>query len=85
MALTRSELTEIVFAVIAIDNDLTRLRLTRHNALQHGLADRIDFILADYVDYARAYTSRGNKEKIDVVFLSPPWGIYSALVEKKLR
>ncbi|WVQ96050.1 hypothetical protein IAU59_003150 [Kwoniella sp. CBS 9459] len=71
--------------VIAIDNDLTRLKLARHNALHHGVADRIEFILGDYTNFARAYayatrsTSTKGKEKasrdvIDVVFLSPPWG-----------
>ena len=65
--------------VIAIDNDMTRLRLARHNALQCGLADRIEFILADFVTFAKAWTSRSSKsgntnESVDVVFLSPPWG-----------
>ncbi|RSH93348.1 hypothetical protein EHS25_007704 [Saitozyma podzolica] len=60
--------------VIAIDSDLTRLRLARHNALQLGVADRIEFIHGDYVDFARSYASRAGAEAIDVVFLSPPWG-----------
>jgi trimethylguanosine synthase len=66
-------------AVIAIDNDLTRLRLARHNALQLGVADRIEFILGDYTDFARSwsknrqYTGKGS-DMVDVVFLSPPWG-----------
>lgn len=62
--------------VIAIDNDLTRLRLARHNALQYGVADRIEFIHGSYIDFAKAYAAspRGEREVIDVVFLSPPWG-----------
>ncbi|WVF68503.1 hypothetical protein IAT40_003270 [Kwoniella sp. CBS 6097] len=71
--------------VIAIDNDLTRLKLARHNALHRGVADRIEFILGDYTDFARSYahatkaSSIKGKEKaqrdiVDVVFLSPPWG-----------
>lgn len=62
--------------VIAMDNDPVRLRLARHNALHHGVADRIEFVLCDYVAWARAYTESGaaEKEHIDVVFLSPPWG-----------
>jgi trimethylguanosine synthase len=43
--------------VIAIDSDLTRLRLARHNALQLGVADRIEFIHGDYVDFARSYAT----------------------------
>ncbi|ORX37789.1 RNA cap guanine-N2 methyltransferase-domain-containing protein [Kockovaella imperatae] len=58
--------------VIAIDNNPIRLRLARHNALHLGVADRIDFILGDFVDYARSWRAQG--ETIDVVFLSPPWG-----------
>ncbi|WVQ79377.1 hypothetical protein IAT38_001474 [Cryptococcus sp. DSM 104549] len=60
--------------VIAIDNDLTRLKLARHNALHHGVADRIEFILGDFTDFARSYAERNPGETIDVVFLSPPWG-----------
>ncbi|KAL7425035.1 putative diacylglycerol O-acyltransferase tgs1 [Cryptotrichosporon argae] len=41
--------------VIAMDNDPTRLRLARHNALHHGVADRIEFVLCDYVDFARSF------------------------------
>jgi trimethylguanosine synthase len=62
--------------VIAMDNDITRLRLARHNALHYGVADRIEFVLADYVEWAREYARRGahEREEVDVVFLSPPWG-----------
>ncbi|CAK9780866.1 hypothetical protein CC85DRAFT_285912 [Cutaneotrichosporon oleaginosum] len=62
--------------VIAMDNDITRLKLARHNALHYGVADRIEFVLADYVEWAREYVRRGahQREEIDVVFLSPPWG-----------
>jgi trimethylguanosine synthase len=61
-----------------MDNDLTRLRLARHNALHCGVADRIEFILADFVDFAESYDKRhaakSREDEIDVVFLSPPWG-----------
>ncbi|OXG50016.1 trimethylguanosine synthase [Cryptococcus neoformans] len=60
--------------VIAIDNDITRLKLARHNALHHGVADRIEFILGDYTDFARSFAEKNPGDKIDVVFLSPPWG-----------
>jgi trimethylguanosine synthase len=61
--------------VIAIDNNPVRLRLARHNALHSGVAERIEFVLADFTDWARAWTASGAKrEAVDVVFLSPPWG-----------
>ncbi|KAK8849615.1 hypothetical protein IAR55_004950 [Kwoniella newhampshirensis] len=60
--------------VIAIDNDLIRLKLARHNALHYGVADRIEFIHGDFTDFARTYAARDRKDIIDVVFLSPPWG-----------
>ncbi|XP_006461666.1 hypothetical protein AGABI2DRAFT_71430 [Agaricus bisporus var. bisporus H97] len=75
--------------VIALDTNPTRLALARHNAQIYGVADRIEFIQADYISFARAYLSsfstpspssntstppRTKTRKIDVVFLSPPWG-----------
>lgn len=62
--------------VIALDTSPTRLSLARHNAQIYGVADRIEFILADYISFAAAYTSSPHPScrKIDVVFLSPPWG-----------
>ncbi|WWC95767.1 hypothetical protein V866_002633 [Kwoniella sp. B9012] len=62
--------------VIAIDNDLTRLKLARHNALHHGVADRIEFIHGDFVTFAKSFVAntKGREETVDVVFLSPPWG-----------
>ena len=40
------------------------------------MADRIEFIHGSYVDFARSYAASDAPEKqaIDVVFLSPPWG-----------
>jgi len=49
--------------------------LARHNAAIYGVANRIEFILADYISFANAYLSRSRQTRsIDVVFLSPPWG-----------
>mmetsp|Transcript_32928 Transcript_32928/g.75317 ORF Transcript_32928/g.75317 Transcript_32928/m.75317 type:complete len:509 (+) Transcript_32928:27-1553(+) len=53
--------------VIAIDIDPGRLALAQHNARVYGVADRIEFILGDFLTLAPAL-------KADVVFLSPPWG-----------
>lgn len=89
--------------VIALDTSPIRLALARHNAQIYGVADRIEFILSDYISFANAFlrvsaTSHPgsapsstqpeagaeahptrqnysqNTRKIDVVFLSPPWG-----------
>jgi len=62
--------------VIAIDNSPVRLALARHNAAIYGVVDRIDFILADFVQFAKALAScpSSSRTGIDVVFLSPPWG-----------
>jgi trimethylguanosine synthase len=67
--------------VIALDTSPTRLALARHNAALHGLAARIEFVLADFRTFAARLlhatsTTRASApaRKIDVVFLSPPWG-----------
>ncbi|XP_053321940.1 trimethylguanosine synthase [Spea bombifrons] len=54
-------------AVIAVDIDPVKLDLARNNAEVYGVADRIEFICADYMRVAPDL-------KADVVFLSPPWG-----------
>ncbi|KAF9645621.1 S-adenosyl-L-methionine-dependent methyltransferase [Thelephora ganbajun] len=64
--------------VIAIDNDETRLRLARHNAAIYGVADRIEFVLDDFIQFAKTLVRRSETRKggraVDVIFLSPPWG-----------
>ncbi len=52
--------------------------------MQYGVADRVEWICADFVEYAEAYGRRVSEGKgkgkakaaleVDVVFLSPPWG-----------
>lgn len=63
-------------SVIALDTNPTRLALARHNAAIYGVADRIEFILTDYLTFVQSYLTLPSPEnrKIDVVFLSPPWG-----------
>ncbi|KAF8346512.1 Tgs1 protein [Amanita rubescens] len=66
--------------VIAIDNNPTRLALARHNAQIYGVADQIEFILADFISFAESYlashppSASNSARKIDAIFLSPPWG-----------
>jgi len=57
-----------------------RLACAAHNARLYGVADRITFILGDWVAWTRAYAERlergevPEEDKVEVVFLSPPWG-----------
>ncbi|KAF9524404.1 RNA cap guanine-N2 methyltransferase-domain-containing protein [Crepidotus variabilis] len=70
--------------VIALDISTTRLALARHNAQIYGVADRIEFILCDYRTFVKSQlclpssnssdSRTTERRKIDVVFLSPPWG-----------
>ncbi|THU90998.1 hypothetical protein K435DRAFT_759739 [Dendrothele bispora CBS 962.96] len=74
--------------VITFDISLERLQLARHNAMIYGVEGRIEFVLGDFVSWARSFvhTEKRNEKrgdglgggssgrKIDVVFLSPPWG-----------
>jgi trimethylguanosine synthase len=66
--------------VIAIDNSPIRLACARHNAEIYGVADRITFILADFITWSKEYAmnkSQGRipvEDVVEVVFLSPPWG-----------
>lgn len=61
--------------VIAIDDSPVRIALAKRNAMIYGVADRIEFILGDYFAFARSYMSQlPQRQIIDVVFLSPPWG-----------
>ena len=53
--------------VIAIDIDPVKIEHARHNAIIYGVADRIEFIIGDYMTLAPTL-------RADVVFLSPPWG-----------
>lgn len=70
--------------MIALDISPVRLALARHNAAIYGVADRIEFILADYISFAQAYISRpAEKGPIDVVFLSPPWGGPDYMLQRK--
>ncbi|OJT02936.1 Trimethylguanosine synthase [Trametes pubescens] len=60
--------------VIAMDISPIRLALARHNAALYGVQDRIEFILGDFLSFARTLQNSSQRRKIDVVFLSPPWG-----------
>lgn len=53
--------------VIAIDIDPKKIALARHNADVYGVADRIEFVVGDFLRLAPSLQA-------DLVFLSPPWG-----------
>ena len=57
----------IVLTVTAIDIDPDKIAMARHNAEVYGVADRIEFIVGDYLVLAPSLIA-------DIVFLSPPWG-----------
>ncbi|XP_014098438.1 trimethylguanosine synthase [Bactrocera oleae] len=55
--------------VIAIDIDPVKINMAKHNAKIYGVADKIDFIIGDFMQIDRTGNFRS-----DIVFLSPPWG-----------
>ncbi|GAA5882967.1 hypothetical protein JCM16303_006766 [Sporobolomyces ruberrimus] len=66
--------------VFAFDTSKVRLACARRNAEIYGVADRITFILGDWVEWTKEYIARKDRgevkpeEEIEVIFLSPPWG-----------
>lgn len=55
--------------VIAIDIDAQKLAMAKHNAFIYGVSHKIEFIHADFLQFAVS-----TKLRPDMVFLSPPWG-----------
>lgn len=55
--------------VIAIDIDPVKINMAKHNARIYGVADKIDFIIGDFLQIDCTFNFRS-----DIVFLSPPWG-----------
>lgn len=53
--------------VIAVDIDPAKVELARNNAGVYGVANKIEFIVGDFLEVA-------SRLQGDVVFLSPPWG-----------
>lgn len=85
MAVVRKSSLKFLSSVITFDTSPTRLALARHNAQIYGVADRIEFVLSDFLSFAKAYSSLPSLSrheepslpdvrKIDVIFLAPPWG-----------
>lgn len=55
--------------VVAIDIDTSKLAMAKHNASIYGVAHKIEFVHADFMQFAGSTRLRP-----DYVFLSPPWG-----------
>lgn len=55
------------FLVIAVDIDPQKIQRARHNSSIYGVADKIEFIVGDFISLAGTL-------RADAVFLSPPWG-----------
>ena len=53
--------------MIAIDIDPNKIEIARNNAKVYGVADRIEFIVGDFM-------TKLPDLQPDVIFLSPPWG-----------
>jgi len=53
--------------VIAIDIDPIKVQYAKHNAGIYGVADKITFMVADFLAVAPVL-------RADAIFLSPPWG-----------
>lgn len=66
--------------VIAIDIDPKKIEMAKHNATIYGVADRIEFIVGDFLSLVDSL-------KADIIFLSPPWGgpQYLKVNQKKYR
>lgn len=54
--------------VIAIDIDPVKIRIAKHNAQLYEVDDTIEFICADFVEWAKEQPYNS----VDAVFLSPP-------------
>lgn len=73
-------LTAPALPVIALDISPVRLACAKRNAEIYGVADRITFILGDWVTWSKDYVKRkaagqvAAEDEVEVVFLSPPWG-----------
>ena len=56
--------------VLSLDVDSNRLADAKHNAQIYEVADKIEFVTYNCIDFMKGLGDRS----VDVVFLSPPWG-----------
>ena len=60
--------------VIACDIDFTKLQCAQNNANVYSVEDKITFLMQDFFKLHETLKIEENKLKIDLIFLSPPWG-----------
>eukprot|EP00916_Digyalum_oweni_P007870 GHVL01013230.1.p1 GENE.GHVL01013230.1~~GHVL01013230.1.p1 ORF type:complete len:537 (-),score=194.99 GHVL01013230.1:1363-2973(-) len=70
--------------IISIDILYNKIKIAKNNCSVYNINDnRVDFIVADFFDFVDYYPSAPpgvnhtgwkNKDPVDAVFLSPPWG-----------
>lgn len=67
------QMAQMCSRVIAVDIDETKLTMGRNNATIYGVADRIQWVCADFNSLVKEglFFSR---LCVDGVFISPPWG-----------
>ncbi|RWS30338.1 hypothetical protein B4U80_02900 [Leptotrombidium deliense] len=66
--------------VIAADIDANKIALAKHNAEIYGVDQRIEFIVADFLNIPKLLNV-----PVDAVFVSPPWGGPDYKNSKKYR
>ncbi|VDP85751.1 unnamed protein product [Echinostoma caproni] len=74
------QFASVGFRVIAIEVDPTRVAMAMHNAEVYGVRSQIEFVCADFFDWARAELGRCQSRNSHTsppyaaLFMSPPWG-----------
>ena len=58
--------------VVAVELDVQRLQLCRHNAAVYGVSDKCEWVQGDWLQVRQQL--RQQQRSVDVVFLAPPWG-----------
>lgn len=64
------------FKTYGIDISSEKVRCTQNNCYVYGIADRVTVVEDDFLKWTDNFEKdikSGKKEKLDVVFLSPPW------------
>ena len=71
--------------VVAIDINPEKVAMARNNAQIYGVAGKIEFICGDVFEIVPHLMTRfrdSTEERLQLIFLSPPWGGPSYIVEK---
>jgi trimethylguanosine synthase len=61
--------------VISSDIDFTKLQSAQHNCQIYGVQEKVRFVMQDFFQLHDTLKLDGQNDfKIDLIFLSPPWG-----------